>query len=382
MIHERNPDGGAPSGGGGGFGRRPEVGDLRNRARQLAARGPSPWPVLSAYVNLLTPAGEPAPYRPVLKRELAAALATLPDPSPERESLQIDATRVQNYLDYELTAPAQAVALFANFAESDMFEAFPLPVRFPADAVRVGPLPWLFPLLGVLDRSRRAVALVVETDAARLYALALGRIELRREVRAPRPALAGLAVAALEDLARETDATWLYASSDAATRAEVEAAFSPAGAPHLLAPVIAWDQRPSEEDVVWHVEELVATREAKARVVLAERLAAPMHGGRTVRGLEDALAALTRGTVSELVLSAAFPDTAPGWTCLSCRAFGEGDPPAACPACGRATTLAVPLREELGHRALALGARVRFVERGASPAFDAEGGIGAVLKTP
>ena len=380
MIREQHPGGGASQGG--GFGRRAEGVDFRMRARQLAARGPSPWPVLSVYVNLLTPAGEAASYRPQLRKELAEALAALPERSPERESLLIDTTRVQHYLDYELTETVSAVALFANFAEADLFEAFPLPVRLAADAVRVGPLPWLDPLLGVFDHSQRAAALVVETDVARLYVLALGRIEIRREVRGPRPVLARLAVTALEDLARETGAAWLFASADTELSAEVEAALTPLATSRLLAPVVAWDPRPSEADVVSRVEALVATHEAKALVTLAERLAEPMHGGRTVRGLEDALAALRRGTVSELVLSAAFPDLAPGWSCLSCRAFGEGAPPITCPECGRASTHAVLLREELGHRALALGARVRLIARDASPAFDAAGGIGAVLRTP
>jgi peptide subunit release factor 1 (eRF1) len=181
---------------------------------------------------------------------------------------------------------------------------------------------------------------------------------------------------------RKAGATWLVVGGEAVILPELDAALSHEARERLLGPVVPWDVRLPEAELAARVQAQVEAREADARRALATRLAEPMHAGRTVRGLEDALAALRRGSVSELVLSTAFPAEAEGWACISCRGFGDGDTPAVCPDCGRATTSTVSLREELGHQALARGARVRIVEGGDVPAFDAQGGIGAVLRFP
>jgi len=96
MIHERGTPAGAASG------RPPEGGELDALLRRLAVRGPSPWPVLSVYVNTCGNAGSAAAYRPFLKKALGEALRAMPARSPEHGSLLVDTARAQHYLDYEV----------------------------------------------------------------------------------------------------------------------------------------------------------------------------------------------------------------------------------------------------------------------------------------
>ena len=73
-----------------------------NTLRRLAARAPSPWPMLSVYVNTRPVGPQMLTYRPLLKKRMAEELAQYPARSPERESLAVDFARVQHYLDYDL----------------------------------------------------------------------------------------------------------------------------------------------------------------------------------------------------------------------------------------------------------------------------------------
>src|SRR5512140_2148996 len=270
--------------------------------KRLAQRRPSPWPVVSVYLNTRPVGGGSVTFRPFLKKALGEALLAQPARSPEHESMLVDLERVQNYLDYELAETARAVALFACFGEGDLFEAVQLPLPVAEQAVRVAPLPWLWPLLVVADRSQRAAVLVTDSHAARLFVISLGRIEVRREVRSPltqrtrgagegdsmhaqrhvdeaRKKHARLAVATLEELAREHGASWLRVAGEVEVLPDVEAALSHEARERLLHPPATWDARIHEAELVARVQREVDTREAALRQAIATRIADPAHAG-------------------------------------------------------------------------------------------------------
>ncbi|MDP2806825.1 MAG: hypothetical protein Q8O74_01655, partial [bacterium] len=69
-----------------------------------------------------------------------------------------------------------------------------------------------------------------------------------------------------------------------------------------------------------------------------------------------------------------------GWQCLDCLKMGAQRKPKACLYCGSAEIDKRPdLKEEMVSLALRYGARAEFVED--SPELDANGGIGALLKS-
>jgi hypothetical protein len=351
--------------------------------------------VLSVYVNTRPVGTAMTTYRPFLKKRLAEEIKAFKPRSPEHESLTVDAARIQHYLDYDLKEFTRATAVFACYGDGDLFDAVQIPTEFPESVVTVGPLAMLYPLLRVADCYRRAAVLLSDANSARLFTIALGAIEIRREVRNPAtPRDEGgrhaeehgqkhvrLAVHALEELVSESQASWIVLGADQRVGPEVEAALSAAGRERLLGR-FPWDLRMPEAELASAVDQAVETREQEIRRARAEELVqtAPHEGA--ILGVAPVIAALLAARVETLVLSEAFPADAPGWACRACRAFGEGAAQAACPACGRAEVEPVSLREELGSQALAQGAAVHFVESRAVPAFDARGGVGAFARYP
>jgi hypothetical protein len=355
--------------------------------------------VLSVYVNTRPVGTAMTTYRPVLKKRLAEETKALKPRSPELESLTVDAARVQHYLDYDLKEFTRATAVFACYGDNDLFDAVQIPVEFPESLVTVGPLATLYPLMRVADCYRRAAVLVCDTQSARLFSIALGSIEVRREIRAAQPPRDGdgaetprhaedvarrhvkTAARALEELAEEVQAAWVLIGAEQAIGAEIEAALAPATHDFLLGR-FPWEIKIAETELAQAVHEVVEEREQVLRRERVEEIVrnAP-HGGALV-GVPEVVEALKAARVSLLVLSEAFPENAPGWACPACRAFGAGVPAPTCPACGKAEPGGVDLREEMGAQALAQGADVHFVEARAVPAFDAAGGVGALTRYP
>ena len=378
---------------------------IRQMLKRLAARGPSPWPVVSVYVNTHPVGTAMTTYRPFLKKHLTEALKTFKARSPEHESLSVDIARVQHYLDYDLKEDARAAAVFTCYGDGDLFDAVQVPVEFTEQRVSVGPLAALYPLLRVADRNHRAAVLISDTHYARLFTVTLGAVEIRREIRNPvlhKSKNAGegdashaqrhvdeawrrharQAVQALEDLAHESGATWLLLGGEEIILPELDAALTTAARTRLLGQ-FGWDIRISEGDLAQAVEQAVEQRESAHRIARVGELAAHAPHDGAVIGVDAVTEALRAGRVSELFLSDAFPGNSEAWACRSCRSFGVGRPAeAACPVCGRAELQAVPLREEFGAQALSQGADVRFVAAKSVPEFDARGGVGAFTRYP
>ena len=362
---------------------------ILSTVRRLATRPPSPWPVLSVYVNTRPIGAQMTTYRPFLKKRTAEELRALKARSPEHESLAVDFARAQHYLDYDLRDVTQSVAIFASYAGEDLFDTVQLPVEFAENQVLVGAMPVLFPLLRMADRYRRAAVAVADGSATRLFVVALGAVEIRREVRAPAgredgagpsaASFAGQSAGALEEMAREAGATWVVLGGDPAATAELRRALGPEAA-ELVLEAGPWDPRMPEAELALEVTRLVDEREREARIERAHTLVEATRGNSAVLGVDATLEALRQDRVDELVMSETFPALVPAWTCRACRGFGAGTPPSACPVCGRETVEPIALREELGTQAQARGAPVVFVQAGAVAAFDDAGGVGAFLR--
>jgi hypothetical protein len=375
---------------------------IRSTLKRLTDRGPSPWPVLSVYVNTRPVGPQMATYRPLLKKRMAEELKALHPRSSEYESLNVDFARVQHYLDYDLREGTRSAAVFACYADNDLFDAVQIPIDFEENTVTAGPLPSLFPLLRVADRYRRAAVLVADTHTARLFCIALAAIEVRREVRNPalhKPRAAGdadpatvqrhvenewkrharQAVQALEDLAHETESAWILVGGDPVIVPALLAELSTAARARLIGHH-AWDIRIAEADLAATVDERVREREAADRRAAVGVLIGEAARGQAAAGIGKVVAALRESRVRALYLSEAFPAAAPAWACRACRAFGAGEGVTTCPLCGRGPVEGVLLREEMASQAVARGGEVLFVAPGAVPDFDAGDGVAAALR--
>jgi len=377
---------------------------IQQALRRLAARGPSPWPVVSVYVNTRPVGTAMTTYRPFLKKRLAEELKSFKTRSPEHESLSVDAARVQHYLDYDLQESTRAVAVFACYGDGDLFDAVQVPIEFPEQRATVGPLAALYPLLRIADRNQCAAVLISDTHLARLFTVTLGAVEIRREVH--NPALhksksagdgdpshtqrhveeawrhhAREAAQSLEELARDSAASWILIGGDEVIVPELLAALSAAARERLLGH-FAWNILIPESELARAVDHEVAKRESMHRIARAGELVTSAPHAGALLGLAPVVEALLAGRASELFLSDGFPANAEAWACRACRSFGPGPAATACPVCGRSELQSVSLREELGAQALAHGAAVHFVAALSVPGFDSRGGVGAFTRYP
>ena len=326
---------------------------IARTVKRLATRGPSPWPVLSVYVNTRPVGPQMLTYRPLLKRRMAEELSAYPQRSPERESLVVDFARAQHYLDYDLRPETKAAAVFSSYAGDDTFDAVQLPIEFPESMIVVGERPTLFPLLLVLDRESRALALVADARTARLFVVSLGAVVTRREVRAAEtPGVAEVAgsrfatdsAQALADLATEEGVTHVLMGGDPEAVAAIRAAL-PAPWNSRALPDVDWDPRIAETDLAADVFSRLDAQRLEERTAEARALLEVAPAGDGVLGVEEARAALLARSVDRLLIGSEFADLA--------------------------------AREELGAIALALGAAVRVIPPGLVPAFDTAG-VGAM----
>jgi len=261
--------------------------------KRLVARPPSPWPVLSVYVNTRPVGSAMTTYRPFLKKRMAEELKALKARSPEHESLAVDFARAQHYLDYDLRDVTRSVAVFASYAGEDLFDAVQLPVEFPDQQVVIGAMPVLFPLLRMADRYRRAAVAVADASATRLFVLALGAVEVRREARSPAArdepgsgSVSGLATHSahsLEELARDCGVSWIFVGGDPASAAALRDSLSSA-AREILVEVPSWDPRRPEAELVDEVATRIDEFEREARIERAHALLEPGAGSSVVLG--------------------------------------------------------------------------------------------------
>lgn len=361
---------------------------VHDTLRRLAARGPSPWPVLSVCVNTRPVGPQMMTYRPYLKKRAGEELGAFLAHSPERESLAVDFARAQHYLDYDLREETKSVAIFACYAGDDLFDTIQLPIEFPDHIVAVGAVPTLFPLLRIAGRASLAGVAVADEAVTRLFSIAMGAVNVRREVRLSGETTARIAHAtgssglaersarALEEFARDAAVRWFAIGGEENAAAAIRHALAPDLAPHLL-DTGEWDPRIGESELAAEVTAQIEARERQSCTERARELVASAAAGDALLGVDAVMTALREDRTASLYLGEDFPAGAPAWACRSCRGFGAGTRPSSCTSCGRDTVEQVALREELGARALAWGIPVHFVPTGAVPGFDDGGGVGA-----
>ena len=345
---------------------------------RLALLEPTERPVLSLYLDTRpNDVGRDA-FDSFLRKELQRGIDSYPPRSPDRESIEADATRIQEHVRTQLPKEAQTLALFACSA-AGLFEALPLEVPLGESRLFLGSQPHLYPLARLLDQYRRYAVLVADTHVARVLVFGLGT-EVRREEDVFTPKTRRTMVGGWSQMRyqRHVDNRHLKHAKEAA---------------HALARVV---REEGIEQVILSGEDTVLTllreelpKEVSDRVIdsLSLTVRAPEHeilaatleafrrydatddseavraladeyraGGLAVVGLRDCLAALEAGQVDELVLPA-------DATAIDGAQDGEDKDTRA---------------GDLVARARRTGAAVRFIENAAL--LQELGGIGAFLR--
>ena len=147
---------------------------LDHHLDELAAFEPMGLPVVSLYLNTQPDHHGRDNFDSFVRKEFAARARSYAQESPERVSFECDAERIKAYLREDLRPSANGVAVFACAGAGHYFKALQLDAPIPQHRLHVGSLPHLYPLARLIDQHPRYVALLADTNSARLFVFDLG----------------------------------------------------------------------------------------------------------------------------------------------------------------------------------------------------------------
>lgn len=358
---------------------------LRTVIEQLASYEASDHPVVSLFLNLQADQHGRDNYDAFLRKELKERLKSYDARSDERASLERDAERIQTYLR-DVERSADGLALFACDGRG-LFQALPLSAPIPEHRLYIDREPHLYPLARLDDQYPRYAALLLDTNAARLFVFGAGAVERAESIqnqKTRRTQVGGWsqaryqrhaenfhllhvkeAVDMLERVVRDEGIQHVILAGDQVVIPLVREQLSADVAARVV-DVTKLDQRASDTEVLAATLESLRERDAETDRERVQRLFdAYRGGGLAVVGAEATRTALELGQVDELLISATL-DRPPA------ERAAAGEP---LPAEG---TPVERTAEELVTRAAQTAAKVTFIEDHAL--LQDVDGVGAFLR--
>src|SRR3954471_1596047 len=127
---------------------------INDQLTRLAAFEPSPYPVISLYLNTQPDGRGRDNFQAFIRKELKARSQTYPARSSERGMLERDMERIAAYLENELRPSANGVAIFACDA-GELFETVQLDAPVDDHWLYIGDQPHLYPLARLVSQYPR-----------------------------------------------------------------------------------------------------------------------------------------------------------------------------------------------------------------------------------
>ena len=349
---------------------------LRDVLERLASFEPSTLPVLSLYLDLRADQHGQRTHHAFLRKSLDERGHALTGDA--RRSFAADAARINDYVE---TVPpsANGVAVFACEA-SGLFEAVQLDAPIEDHSLFLGPVPHVYPLARVVDQYPRYVALLVDTNSARMFVFSLGTVETERQIsnaKTRRTSMGGWSqaryqrhienfhllhmkevISVLDRVVRDEAINQIVVSCDEVAKPLLTEQLPK----HLAAKVVDivhLDIKASQKQILTDTLDALRERDGETDVArVATLLNAWGASGLGVVGPDDTLQALELRQVEELLITARPDELQPA------TAAQDGD--------------RLNLANDLVAKAQQNDARIRFIE---DPALLEEvGGVGAILR--
>jgi len=143
---------------------------------------PTAAPVISLYLDARADQHGQTNFLPFVRKQLTERSKTYENQSEERLSFEEDFVRIVRYLEGEVPASIQGLAIFACSAENDWFEVGQFDAPFERNRVFVSDRPHLYPLARLIDQYRRYAVVLADTNRAQIFVFASGRAVNRQEV--------------------------------------------------------------------------------------------------------------------------------------------------------------------------------------------------------
>ncbi|HEU0185712.1 MAG TPA: Vms1/Ankzf1 family peptidyl-tRNA hydrolase [Blastocatellia bacterium] len=301
-----------------------------NLLDRLVSFEPTPFPVISVYLNTQPDQHGRDNFDAFVRRELKARAKKWTMRTPERESFDRDADRINEYLRDELRPSSNGVAIFACSAERDFFEAAQFDAPIEENHLYTSYQPSVYSLARFIDHYPPYVALLADTNVAHLYVFGAGEEIEQRDVVSPnvhRTMIGGWSQARFQrhiDNIRAHHAKEVVEELDRLTREENIDRIVLAGdeviipmlreqLPQRLGQMVIDTLRldvatPEHEVMKASFEAVRAHDERKDAEKIEKLLDKYLGSGYAVTGARDTLIALTLGQVDEIFLSASEQD--------------------------------------------------------------------------
>lgn len=136
---------------------------------------PTAAPVISLYLDTRTDQHGQHNFLPFVRKQLSERSKSYENQSEERLSIEEDFVRIVRYLEGEVPASIQGLAIFACSAEKDWFQVGQFDVPFERNRLFVSDRPHLYPLARLIDQYRRYAVVLADTNRAQIFVFAAGR---------------------------------------------------------------------------------------------------------------------------------------------------------------------------------------------------------------
>jgi peptide chain release factor subunit 1 len=367
-----------------------------NLLDRLVAFEPTPFPVVSLYLNTQADENGRDNFDAFVRREFKARAKNWTMNTPERKSFDHDTERINEYLRDELRPSSNGTAIFACSAEGDFFEAAQFDAPIEENHLYTSYQPHVYSLARFIDHYSPYIALVADTNTARLYVFGAGEELEQRNVISPkvnRTMIGGWSqaryqrhidnyhmhhakgvVEELDRVAREEKIERIVLAGDEVIIPLLREHL-PQRLEEMVIGVLRLDITTPEHEVMKSSFEAVRAHNARKDAEKVENLLGTHLGsGFAVTGARDTLIALTLGQVEEMLVSASEQDVRDdlaGKDAELVPAIPEG-------VAGNGGTRSAAIADELVARACQTDAVVTFIEDAARLA--AHGGVGAKLR--
>jgi peptide chain release factor subunit 1 len=159
----------------------PSTDALTAQLERLAAFEPVPFPVISVYLNTQSGQHGRDQHQGFIRKEFKARSRTYAHNSPERQSLDRDLERISRYLDTELQPSSNTAVIFACSA-AELFETVQTAARIDRHWLHIGDRPHLYPLARLESQHPRYAAVITDTNAATIFVVAAGAVVKEHEI--------------------------------------------------------------------------------------------------------------------------------------------------------------------------------------------------------
>jgi len=380
---------------------------ITEQLERLAAFEPSPYPVVSLYLNTQPNERGRDQHHTFVRKELKARAATYPPRSSEREMLDRDLDRITAFLDSSVQPSANGVAIFACDA-CKLFETVQLDAPIAEHALYIGDQPHLYPLARLASQYPRYAVLLADTHRTRILVIADGTVQADRAiegVKTRRTSQGGWSqaryqrhvenyhlqhvkdvVSALEKLVHAEGITSVVVAGDEAVLPILREQL-PKPLADMIVDELSLPADAPQADVVRDTRAAMRALDSQTdRDVVDRAIGAYRAGGLGALGADETLLALTNGQVDELLIAASLAgiDGLQGTPAADLALANDTSlaqpavDPAAAGEAASAEMGVVRLADELVRKGQQTGARIHFIED--ASLLEAYGGVAATLR--